>query len=110
MRKITRVFLGADMRCSHDELKKFARKHDVTSYKRGELLVFINNRKSMAKILSGGETVIHIKPYNRHIEVQALIHLPEFLGLGGRVAYTKALHKFMQTEFPTRKKRDAVQK
>lgn len=63
-------------------------------------MVFLNNKQSMAKILCGSETVIHLRPASGQIDVEALAYLPEFLGIGsGELMYSRAVGKWFDEQW-----------
>lgn len=94
MNRVTDIFLGADMRCSHFGLNVIAAKKKVyvEDLKPGEHILFVNTKKTMAKMYSANKVVSFIKVREKErIDIQVLSRIPASFQAGGKLAYTKAL-------------------
>lgn len=99
--KILRVIFNADLRCSHDGLRKIAKdlSLNVDTLRIGEFLVFINSRKSALKIFAAGQTIAHFKmPGERKMDMKIISMIPRFFN-GQELKYDAALREKILKEF-----------
>lgn len=93
---IRQVFLNADLRGSHNWLTELAKKKNinVNALQNGEMVVFVNRRKTMMKVYTAFNSVVHTK--QDRIDLGAIEHLPQIFSQYGQVNYSKALAKKLQ--------------
>jgi hypothetical protein len=102
---IVHYFKDADMRCGHDGLKALARKHryrpEVLS--KGEFLLFVNAKQTIAKVLGEGNALLHIKSETGRLELKTLRYLPQIFG-GKAFGYAEALKLVIEKDFKEKRR------
>jgi len=93
--KTVHVFLGADLRCSHDGLKVQAKKSDIDldKLRTGEAIVFINTKKNRIKAYSYNGVLSYIRLPNsqRIVDLSAIDYFPQEFNPNGTMDYARAL-------------------
>lgn len=89
--KITQVFLGADMRCSHYGLSVLAKSYGIDTEKlpKNHMLVFINRAQTHLKVYVSGNIIAHTK--RKKISLDAIKEIPYAFSYHGKVDYDSAL-------------------
>ncbi len=92
--KITRVFFGVDMRQNFDGLHKVAAqaKTPILSH---SVLVFINTKRTMFKMLSGDKYLVYYKAKTGRMPIEALRYLPQGFG-GSEMEMTGAIKQSLK--------------
>lgn len=99
MDRIIQVFPDTHLGRGHEGLTKIISDgKKPRKVKLGELFVFINKRRTMAKILGGEGTLFHIRPDSGQIEMKSIIELPKAIGIDGVLNYNKALELALKRE------------
>lgn len=99
--RVVRVIFEADMRCSHDGLRKIAKKLNVIidTLSLGEYVVFINTKKNMCKIFAAGNTIAFFKmPGGKMMNMKIIGMIPRFFN-GKELKYDEALRELIRKEF-----------
>lgn len=97
--KTVEVFLGADLRCSHQGLIELAAKHGVMikNLKPGEAIVYINAKKDRLKVLSWNRVLSYVNfTGDRKLDLDALSEIPKAISPDGTMDYKKALRVTLQ--------------
>lgn len=95
--KIVRCVFNADLRCSHDGLTLIAKelKLDVDDLKPGEVIVFVNAKRTHIKLYGSMNVLVHYKNKDgRKIEMKTLALIPKFFN-GREFQYDKALRQVL---------------
>lgn len=87
--RITRVYSDSDLRSAHVGLAKLAG-IEWDTIPQGRFYVFLNKRKTMAKVLTASNTMLHVKSHHG-LELSALQYLPRIFARTGRLDYPRAL-------------------
>jgi len=87
--RITKVYSDSDLRAAHVGLAKQAG-IDWDDIPNGRFYVFLNKRKTMAKVLTASNTMLHVKSHHG-LELSALQYLPRIFARSGRLDYPRAL-------------------
>lgn len=77
--RITRVFLGSDLRCSFDGLRALAVKAK-TKINEDSSVLFINTARTKFKMLRANTYLVYYSNGNRRIPLEAIGHLPQAFG------------------------------
>jgi hypothetical protein len=105
--KTIRVFLGADMRSSHNGLYKMIKSEgiDVSKMKIGEAILFINRAKDRLKSLSsnGVLSYVNTEPLKRKIDLDVIEEIPRAMGIDGSMDYPKAMRLMLQKKLESKK-------
>ena len=92
MDRIVQVFSNVHMGYGHPGLSAILKKNIGRMFpKDGELFVFINKKKSAAKVYAAKNIVFHLKPESGRIEMHSILELPHAIGVDGTLNYSKAL-------------------
>lgn len=90
-RNLVRVFFSSDMRCSHKGLKLICEENNF-SPSENELVVFVNRKQTMFKLLSGPDTVGFYKSPSGRVTMDAIQYLPEAFN-GHRINFNSAIKR-----------------
>lgn len=103
--KILRVFLGADLRCSHDGLNEIAKSNgiEVGTLTPGNFVIFINSKKNMLKLYAANNVIAFLKLKSGTIDLRTIAKIPEAFKASGKIDYDSALKKIIE-EHLTKKK------
>lgn len=91
--KIVRVFFESDMRCSHNGLKLICSSHEF-SPSENELVVFINRKQTMFKLLAGPDTVGFYKSPSGRVTMEAIQYLPQVFN-GNKLDFNSAIKRVL---------------
>lgn len=97
----TQIFVNADLRANHKGLTSLAKAYgtDIAKLESGNLVLFINRRRTMAKAYACNETIAFIKP-SHGISLNVLKFLPKTFGAPGYLSYDAALVSFLAATEP----------
>lgn len=101
------IFLGVDMRISHDGLKFHAMKHfkvNIEGMKQGELAVFISADKRRLKTYAWNHVVSYLRSveYAGPIDIAAIDEIVKSAQKNGRVDYSAALKASLEKRLSAR--------
>lgn len=91
--RVVRFFPKADLRCSHDGLRKIAIEAGIDPWnlEPGEFLVFSNESQNKLKIYAPGNVIAYVKsPDNRRIDLDVIRLIPRFFN-GTEFKYDSAM-------------------
>lgn len=107
--RLVRLFQDADLRCSDLGLAELAHKAKIDPMKMqpGEMLIFINVKATMVKVLANSGYGLVYAGYRStfgRLERRALKHIPNAFG-GTAINYDKALAATLEELLPDKKRR-----
>lgn len=107
MNRIIRVFLRADMRCSHRGLTRMANENeiDITKLERGEFVLFINNDRNRIKLYAPNNVIAYLSLPKGKIDLRTIALIPKSFSATGKIEYDEALKEVLLKEI-ARKKND----
>lgn len=91
--RILQCFVNADLRLGHPGLSALARKYkiDVNQLGAGELVVFINPRRTKMKIFAANQVLAYIRPASGHVDLNTVRYFPAVFNAKGKIDYDEAL-------------------
>lgn len=77
--RVLRFFPNSDLRCSHDGLRKIAKKFKIEPYEleQGEFLVFANTKQNRIKVYAPGNIVAYLK-HDQRIDLDMIRLIPSY--------------------------------
>jgi hypothetical protein len=97
MSKIIQVFLGSDLRCSHEGLTQIAKeqKVDVTALVPGEFVIFINSGLNKIKLYTANEVVAYLRVKTGKVDIRTISLIPKAFLASGRIQYDESLKEIL---------------
>lgn len=99
MIKLLRVFLEADLRCSHEGLAKIAKdnKINVDNITPGECVIFINSSRNRLKLYAANNIIAYLRLQPKQIlDFRTISLIPAAFNASGRLDYDKALKTLIE--------------
>jgi hypothetical protein len=100
MNKIVQVFLGADLRNSHDGLTALAKskKIDVTKLEPGQFVLFINHSRDRLKLFAANNVIAYLKVPSGRLNMATISLIPQAFHTTGKIEYDKVLREVLIRE------------
>lgn len=105
--KIVRFFPNTDMRNGHAGLEAMAKEHRVSTSNlaRGEFLIFLNSAKTVLKLFTAGNIIVHLRmPQGEKIDLGVISLIPTYFN-GNQIRYKEALREKMLKELTVQGKK-----
>lgn len=92
--RIARVYFDMDLRCAFDGFREHLRAEKIEPEKlgKGDLIVFMNRKMTMFKMLAGDRYLVTYTNGNRRIPLEAIQYLPTYFD-GSALSFSKAVEK-----------------
>lgn len=101
--RLARIYFDVDMRCSFDGIRKFLEEEDfdVKTMNKGDLIIFLNRKMTMFKMLAGDKYLVNYSNGTSRIPLEAIQYLPTYFD-GSELQFSQAIEKSVKVKLKIR--------
>jgi hypothetical protein len=97
MAKLLQVFLGADLRNSHEGLSAIAKANriDPDTLPPGDYIIFINTARDKLKLYAANQVLAYLKLKTGKIDLRTISLIPQAFKASGKIQYDETLKELL---------------